>query len=388
MKKRLVTLLLVMASMIGLCGCGNAFRKEYVSVTDYVMPKTVSESEGGKVTVKNLAALKQAILDLAYAGKENGVVVFNQDYEGDPVEDLAAACWQVRTQDALCAYCVENIAYELNKIVTVDEAKIYISYSQYADKPQDIVFLSFSYAMESILKKTLEDGNRHRVLLVNKSAYDDADQVEALITNIYHANPTIVPKKPFVTVNVFSGTGTQQLYEVNINYTLSDEELALRREKLAAVDPFEGINISAMNDEQKAITAADYLISTVTLVDDSQYNNAYSALVEHTANSEGIALAYVELCHRLGLDAQIVYGQRNWSDHCWAMVKVNGDHYHVDLDAAIQAGPETSVLCSDEQFWGNYRWDVASYPKCTGTLTYPKVTSDADEPDEAEKNNR
>ena len=104
--------------------------------------------------------------------------------------------------------------------------------------------------------------------------------------------------------------------------------------------------------------------------DSSSDNTAYAALVNRRANSEGIAFAYVELCRQLGLECNIVYGQLFWEDYCWNIVKVDGNYYHVDATECIRSGLESGFLKNDESFWGNYRWDVASYPKCVGDLHY------------------
>ena len=119
-------MLLLLALLLG--GC-SAFAKEYVSVQDYTPNTQEQSTPDGKVLVRSPPGLRQAILNMAYAGQTEGSIVFDAAYEGDTTEDMASACWAVRTQDALCAYCVENIAYELNKIVTIHEASVYISYS-------------------------------------------------------------------------------------------------------------------------------------------------------------------------------------------------------------------------------------------------------------------
>ena len=59
---------------------------------------------------------------------------------------------------------------------------------------------------------------------------------------------------------------------------------------------------------QRAYTAFEYLMYNCTVSDNAAENTAYSALVNASANSEGLAFAYVELCRQLGIDCRIVYG--------------------------------------------------------------------------------
>lgn len=130
MKRRLTAIVLAAALAFALCGCGSAFEKEYEAVSDYVPTVQASPYTGDKVAVRSFGSLKQAISEFVLRGETTGKIVFDTAYDGDATEDLASACWQIRTQNALCAYCVENMAYELNKIVTYYEATVYITYAE------------------------------------------------------------------------------------------------------------------------------------------------------------------------------------------------------------------------------------------------------------------
>ena len=364
-------LALVMAAVVvfSLCGCSGWFNKEYLSVKDYVPPVQENYSSKDKISVRNFTGLRQALLRFAYAGESEGRIVFDASYDGDPLEDLASACWQVRTQDALCAYCVENIAYELTKIVTTNEATVYYSYSNFCESADNIVHLPYSYGVESTLLETLENRDRKLVVLVASSSYT-AEDIEGLLTRVYRENPTLVPREPRASVNMYSGTGSQRLYEISINYGLTSEELEQRIAALQAVDAFSGMDMESLSNGQRALAACQYLMQHCQLSAAATDNTAYSALVNHTANSEGLAFAYVDLCRQLKLECSIVYGQYQWQDRCWNIVKIDGSYYHVDVFEAINSGLESSFMVNDENFWGNHRWDVASYPKCTGEQNY------------------
>ena len=164
MKKKLICLLLVLAMAAPLCAC-SMLDKEYVSIHDYVPSEQEQSLTGGKLTVHSYNALRSAILNMAYEGRSTGTIVFDPAYEGDPAEDLATACWTVRTEDALCAYCVENISYDFNKIVTVNEASIKLSYSKATESPKQIVHLGFSSEAEGAILSAMENGVRTLALL-------------------------------------------------------------------------------------------------------------------------------------------------------------------------------------------------------------------------------
>ena len=381
MKKRCALLLLLAAALL-LGGC-SAFDREYVSIQDYTPHPQEQSSPEGRITVRTLAGLRQAILSMAYAGQTDGDIVFDAAYDGDISEDMASACWTVRTQDALCAYCVENIAYELNKIVTINEASVHISYSGVTVSPNEIEHLSFSSEAETEILSAMSRGDRRLALLVGRSGFT-ADDMAAQVVKAYRENPTVVPREPRASVTVYSGTGSQRLYEIILNYGMSQEELAEKRAKLASFDPFAGLETAELSETARAWEAFRYLAANCALEEGSGQNTAYAALIDGAADSEGMAFAFVELCSRLGLDCRIVYGQYAWEEHCWNIVRVDGSFCHADVSKAEANGFESCFLKSDERFWGAYRWDVASYPKCAGAADLSAIFPEPEYPPEVE----
>ena len=369
---------ILIALLLALClltGCAP-FAREYVSVHDYVLSPQEPSIADGKITVRNYNALKQALLRMAYAGQTEGNIVFDAAYEGDAAEDMASACWAVRTQDALCAYCVENIAYELNKIVTINEAGIRISYSEVSESPENIRHLAFSSEAERPILEAMERGEGKLALLVGRSGFT-ADDMAAQVLRTYRENPTVLPREPVASVNIYSGTASQRLYEINIRYGMSAEELELQRERLREIKPFADKDLSELSEADRAYVACRYLIDHCAVAEEAGANSAYAALVEGSADSEGMAFAYVALCRQLGVDCSVVYGQHDWLEHSWNIIRASDACYHVDVTECARNGMESGFLRNDESFWGLYRWDVSSYPKCQGSLRYEDVSAAA-----------
>ncbi len=372
MKKRILSVMLIAALTLSLCGCGGMFEKEYVAVEDYVPTYQQEPTTDEKVVVKGFVSLKQAILKCVTEGRTEGNIVFDSDYPGDPSEDMASACWQIRTQNPLCAYCVDNISYEIMHIVAYDEAVVRISYADFGGTVSDIVQLSFGTGIDDLILEAMTQGRHRLELYILNSSYT-AERMENIVSGVYHDNPICAPKEPKASVSVYSGTGTQHLYVIEFDYGMSDDELDVCRETLSQLDVFAGVEIDTLDEGQAALAACSYLASNCSLSDVAQDNSAYSALVNHRGNSEGLALAYVELCRELGLKCEIVYGQKDWESHCWNIVSVMGSNYHVDLTECIRLGIESGFLMDDQEMWVSYRWDISSYPSCSGELSYEEV---------------
>ncbi len=371
MKKRSAAVALTLCATLFLSACGSVFDKQYVRIEPYTPTAQESSVSDGYITVYNFSGLKQAIRSLVSTGDGDGTVVFDPAYDGDAAEDMASACWQVRTQDALCAYCVDNISYELSKIVTYYEAKLHVSYASFVEDAANIVKLPYSAGVEQIIKTSLDEGQTKLVVLVNRSSYS-AEDVEALVARVYREYPATAPRAPGISVNMYSGANMQRLYEINLRFGMPADELSSKKQQLDEFRPFADIDTAALDEGERALMAYEYLTSHCDIADEGMGGSIYAALIECRSDSEGAALAYVELCRQLGLDCRIVYGQRTWQEHCWNIVRIGGDYYHVDAGLAA-SDPRHNFLCADRSLWESYRWDVSSYPACTGTLTYSDV---------------
>ena len=381
MKARAGAALLLAAFCLMLCGCGDFFDRDYLSVTDYEIPAQEPPAEDS-VTVRDLAELRQFLTGLLNDQASDGRIVFDSAYEGDINADIASACWQVRTQDAFFAYCVANISYDVSKLVNHYEARFTISYNEAGEDPDSIVRLQLTTGLAEQLRQAIAGGDSRLVVLIGRSSMT-AEDVENLASKVYRENPIIEPREPRVTVNMLSGTGSQRLYEISFNYNLSDEELQQRRAELQALEPFAEAEQIPEDSAERALLACEYLLEHSSY-SESASNDIYAALIGGEANSEGLALAYVELCRQLEVPCQVVYGQRNWRNCCWNIIQLEGKSYHVDVSACMTLGIDQGFLLPDETMWMLYRWDISSYPPCNGELRYADLRPMPEEEAEGE----
>jgi len=374
MKRSFTTILISAALSLSMCGCSGVFEKEYLVVEDYVAETPNVSEPTEKISVRTYSQLKQAIMGFVIDTRDEGTIIFDPAYDGDVSQDIASACWELRTEDALCMYCVENMAYEVSQIVTYYEAKVSISYGSVLKNAGKIVNMQYYTGLDDALNTAFEEGKTKLVVLINRSNYS-ADNISGFASQAYRKNPGIAPREPRIDVNMFSGNGLQRLYEINISYGLPSYELRSRQEELLLLEPFRHLDTENMDESQKALAACRYLAGSCVYSEEG-LNTIYSALITGESNSEGMAFAYVELCQMLGIDCQIVYGQRNWQDHCWNIIEIDGQYYHVDPSVCAGGNMEGGFLRSDENIWEVYRWDVSSYPDCDGELTYENLTGE------------
>ncbi len=353
--KRMLPVILVLCTLL-LSACG-LFDSSYAVESDYALPAGKENDTGDSLNVSNLIELREAVRSVVARGGGNQSILFNTQYAGTPAEDLASAIWQVRTEDALCAYCVENISYELSQIVSYTEAKITVTYSPRALSVEEIVSMPYATPLNDTLSEAIALGKNRIAVLINRSTISTED-MQTRISEVYRRHPGLAPQEPESTVTMFSGSGTQRLYEIVFSTGMSQDEFNARKAKL---DEIKLAMPEDASEYQCVLAAAEYLKDRY---DPDAPDTVYDALVIGRSGSEGVALAFVELCSRLNLDCRVVYGQRDWQDYCWNIVRIDGNYYHADLCVA----PEIGFLKSDTSFWGSYRWTTSAYPKCSSEL--------------------
>ncbi len=377
MKRPLALAVAVLLMIPLLSGCGGAFEKEYVSVSEYVPPVQAENDGAERVTVRNMAELKRALIDMVYDGAAGGSIAFDANYDGSAPEDMESACWQVRTQDSLCAYCVRDLSYELEKIVNHYESTVSIDYTSYAAELSSIVQLPYAVGLEELLSGAMEESRPRLTILVRASSYS-AEKVKSLALEIYRSHPTICVREPQITVHMYSGSGRQRLYDINFAYGMAEDELIRCKSQLKNLDVMSNLDAAELDGAHRALAACRFLTDNCVW-NEAAKGSCYDALINGETNSEGLALAYVEMCHQLDLDCRIVYGQLGGRDHSWNLIRLDGDFYHVDVSRCYDDGFALGFLQNDESMWNDYRWNISNYPSCSGELSYAALEAE-DEP--------
>ncbi len=339
-----------------LTGC-NLFDSTYIVESDFPLPERVDTTHDDLISVKSFSELRTALQEAVEAGDSRRTVVFDSGYSGSISEDLASAVWQIRTENALCAYCVENIAYELRQIVSHTEAQLTFTYSTRAVPVSEIHTMLYETSLDKTLSDAISSGMERVAILISRSTLTE-ESMAAKVKDVYRSNPALAPCEPRCSVTLFSGAGTQKLYDLILESGLDAELFHKEKGELDAVT----LTPSAESEDyDKAMQAAAFL---TPCCQQGSGTTVYDALVLNSAGPEGISLGYVALCRQLGLDCLLIEGQKDWQDHFWNIVKIDGSYYHVDLFS----GTDEGFLKSDEEFWGTYRWNVNDYPKCEHKL--------------------
>lgn len=377
--KRLLSLLLAgLLPLLALAGCGNVFEAEYTFAVPY--SGGVTRGGGDATEIGNYNMLKSALIDLVNNHGEHATFRFSR-YNGSVADDLAAACLEIRTTNPLGAYAVEALTCDTSRIVSYYTADVNVAYKKTAEEIRSIVGVSSLTDLEARLREAVTDAAAEIVLRVYSSQVDE-DYLRALTERLYFSDPVTVATEPEAEIASYPGEGINRIYDIRLQYGADPARLRYMSRQLSdRVGELAEMLVSE-SAPQRALECADSLDTLLEKDAAGSYGStAYGAIVERSADSKGVALAYKALCDAAGLDCMVVkgnLGDMGAEEHYWNILALEGAYYHVDVSAFPQ-GRSGAFLADDAGFWGAYLWDAEDYPACTGSLRYTDVVPEAAE---------
>lgn len=366
MKRALLSLLLLAALLLS--GCSAMLNGSYVRVTPAEDRLSAGE-DPSVIEVENRSDLISAILDLVRQGVEQGVVRL-VSYSGDVEADLAAACLEVAQEDPLGAYAVESIKYDYTHVISYYEANIYLSYRRSHEQVASISRVTGSSAIRTELRAALLDFAPEVVLQVSYFA-EDEESIRELVRQAYYETPIAALGMPGISVTLYPAetNGYQRIVEIQLAYAESADALREKSQQLA--DAAQGISVSlfslpdddALEQVHAMVNAmVSYVPEGSAPAESASCSTAWHALVEHQADSEGIALAVSLLCQRLEVESMVVSGTRDGQTHYWNIVRLSsGEFRHVDATRADGFSLSDADLVSQGYAWNR---EDGSIPLC------------------------
>lgn len=347
-----------LTALVLLSGCSAMLEREYQSVEPHVR-LSVAEDDSNAVWAETYSELQSAILAQVKAHQEEGVIRL-RNWKGDVEEQLTRACDEISHSDPLGAYAVDRIQHSFARMVSYYEATITIDYRRSAEQIAAVTTVTGSGAIRAELLDALDGFVPETVFQINYfDETQDADYIRGLIREAYYDQPAAALGMPEAQVNLYPDEGSRRVVEVLLTYPEDTKTLQGKRVQLedAATDLVEPYRTGLAHQ-----VLASVLFSALrerSAADDAAGATAYAALVEGAADSEGMALAYKELCDLTELPCQVVEGDLGGAHHFWTIVTLEEGSFHVDPSR------EESILLTDAQMaQAGYTWPEGEYPVC------------------------
>lgn len=353
--KSTLTALLGLFLLLSLGGCSLLLDRDYVSESVH---NQFSDEEAGSdaLGAETYQGLVSAVLHFISQGQETGVIrLYN--YTGAAESDLDAACLEVTQKDPMGVYAVEYIQYDLSRVVSYYQADLTIAYRRSAEQISSVVSVTGNGGIENGIREALTQYRSEAVFRVSYFEGDE-DTVSTMLTDAYYDVPAAALGLPQTEIALYPETGQQRVVEIALTYPEETKTLKEKKKTLsAAVDELSSTlsNGKGTALEQELIA----LIRTRVTYGPQGGNTAYDALIDGTANGEGMALAWQLLCQRTGLESRVVRGALNGRPWFWNMVQIDGSWHHIDLTQA-----EAQQRNDQDMLDGGYQWDASRTPAC------------------------
>ena len=358
MKNRLVLSILLLAGLVPLSGCSSMLERSYLVVSPHA-EHPVTADDSNVLQAETYQDLVNDVLYFVNQGMETGVIRLT-NYPRDVETDLNNACLEVAKDAPLGAYAVDYIEHDCTRVVKYYESTIHITYRRTLEQIQSIKNVTGSSAIRQVLLEQLSLFSPEVVLQVAYFTEDEA-HISHLIQQAYYDAPAVAFGMPEYTVTLYPQESSQErIVEILLTYPAPVDQLRQKSQSLLRQADLLADTLGELSGAQGGRAVHVLLRQQVTDAPAGTASTAYDALVEHQADSEGMALAFQLLCDRTGLESRVVQGVKDGAPHFWNVLTLSpGQYAHVD------AYDEEVLLLSDAALEAlGYTWDRNEIPPC------------------------
>lgn len=329
-----------------------------MSVTPHEAPRQVSHS--GTITAANYKEFVTALKQLISAGTEVAAIHVSE-YPAKALETgVQRAVYDVKHNDPIGAYAVEDIQYEIGSSSGLPAVSITVAYRHNSTELQRIRRALGVTQAQTAAAAALESYDPGIVLLV--SQYEDTD-FSQFVQDYAGEHPETIMEVPQVTQALY-GTGESRVVELIFSYQTSRDSLRRMQAQVKPVFESAVLYVSGDGDDyQKFSQLYAFLMERFDYKQETSITPAYSLLRHGTGDSRAFAQVYAAMCRDAGLTCLTVTGTRDGEPWTWNIVRDGEGFYHVDLLRCSEGGRYRE--CTDEEMEG-YVWDYSEYPVCAG----------------------
>lgn len=353
--KRRTAILLTAVMCMALAGCDLLLNDSYYSVTPHL--EDSNHAIDGTLEVESYSQLQQALVDMVSVGSQNAVIAV-QGFRAERLDStMDMAIRYVTQSNALGAYAVESIDYEIGTSTGRTAIAVNITYRH---SRTDILRIKKTDTMEEAINViTASLKNCDAGVVVQVDDYKTTDYTQ-LIQDYVDNNPDVCMEMPQVSASVYPQSGIRRVIELSFTYQNSREDLRQMQNYVSPV--FSASDLNVRGEEEQSIKFERMYLFLMERADysfETSITPAYSLLRYGVGDSKAFATVYAAMCRRAGLDCQVVTGTRSGEPWVWNMICQDGVYYHVDL---LQSSGEGKLVRWTQDQMQGYVWDYSAFP--------------------------
>ena len=271
---------------------------------------------------------------------------------------LLAGCASKKKELTRYSTVFYDVFDTVTQVIAYCEASITITYNRPESEVRSIYSAQTQKSILDCVVDALDRQKTQFAIQISTSTLE-TDDVAALVRSACLNQPQLVVDFPSIDVTVYSGSSnSQKIFGITLQYSVSESAVNDRRTQLDG--RVRTLTSALTTGEQETPLQAALVVMRACEQRISPVSTAYDALVNGSADSYGLAMAYKAVCDALNIPCQVVSGRFQGTDRCWNIVQVGGNYYHLDL--SMQS--ETLWLRSDESMRSTYQWDAEGCPAC------------------------
>ncbi len=345
---------IVMILCLSLCGCGSWLDGQYHNVTPHLLENT-QQSQTQSVC-RNYTEIRDALVDMVENGTSEGVIYTEGFTQDEMIGHMDNAVKFATKSNAIGAYAVESIEYELGTNAATPAVAVNIAYTHSRSEILRIKRTDSMAEVKRIVTSALDNCSAGVTFRIEKYVSTDFAQ---LVEDYVNENPHICMELPQVTVLSYPELGLDRVISIAFTYQTSRD--SLRNMQITVQPVFSSAELYVHGDgenSEKYAQLYSFLMERYDYTVETSITPAYSLLRHGVGDSKAFAQVYAQMCEQAGLPCEVVSGTKEGEAWYWNLIQLDGVSAHIDLLECKDVGLFQGK--THEEMAG-YVWDYSAF---------------------------
>ena len=354
MKKNYRAAIWILCMCLLLSGCEFGLDGSYYSEKPHLEEYEKLGEESAEVT--SFSELQEALTVLVEDGSESGMLYTNDLTQDNLTGYLDIAIRNIKQHNAIGAYAVDEILYEIGTNTGKQAVAVTITYHH---NRSEILRIKQTESMEDairVITSALDNCDPSVILKVEQYRTIDFTQ---LVQDYVDENPQTCMEMPQVTTNLYPENGAQRVIELKFTYQTSRATLRNMQQTVTPVFASAKLYVSTDADIwEKYSQLYSFLMERYDYTVETSITPSYSLLRHGVGDSKAFAVVYAAMCRQADLDCRVVSGTKAGEAWYWNVFVIDGVHYYIDL---LQCSYTTGFQAYTDADMTGYVWDYSAY---------------------------
>lgn len=349
---------MVLYTSLFLCGCDLWLNGQFVSVNPHMQEGV---EEGNRVSeVGTYTELRDKLVEMVEGGRESSMIYMSGGTQSQLETYMQMACAHVQNDNAIGAYAVDEIVYEVGSSGAKPAVSVTVTYLHGRSEILRMDKVNTMSEAIGVISAALKNCDTDVVLLVEK--YNVLNFAQ-FVKDYVDAYPQFCMEMPQIKAVVYPDSGDRRVIQMSFTYQTSTDSLRNMQNGVqqifASAKLYVGENATPW---QKSSQLYSFLMERYDYTIETSITPSYSLLLHGVGDSKAFATVYAAMCRQAGLDCEIVSGTRAGEPWYWNVLLIDDVYYHVDLLRCLSSD---GFFVKTESQMNGYVWDYSEFERKT-----------------------